>query len=54
MQTKLKSKIIGREAMTKVLKDKPLQEAKVAESEKVFKEKPVIPDLKSHMNMRKR
>ena len=49
-QTKLKS----REKMIALLKDKVVQDKKVEESRKIFEEKPVIPDLKSHMSMRKR
>lgn len=51
---KLQSKIIGRKALTKVLKDKDLQESKAAESQKTFREKPYVGNLIPNVMVRKK
>lgn len=51
---KKSKKIMSRAQMAEVLKDKELQEAKAAESQKQFREKPFIGNLKPNVMLRKK
>ncbi len=54
--TKSKStkKIMSREQMAEVLKDKELQDAKAAESQRQFREKPLRGNLNPNVMLRKK